>query len=236
LILAKDLTVSYAGRPALGPLSGAFGDRSLVVAGQAQSGKNTLLKALCGLLPPTTGTVIVDGRPLTRATPAERAEIRGGFGMVFQGDALFDSMNALENVALPRLRRGEMRAQAHAQARRVLAEVGLAGHERVLPERLSGGMRKRLGLARALVARPRYLLADDPVAGLDPGTTTRVLELLFRLWRGRGGLIVATADPLPLWQRCDEVLILAAGQPLARGAPAAVRADPRVAQLLGEGS
>ena len=233
MILARDLSVSFSGRTVLGPLSGAFGEGVMLVAGPAQSGKTTLLKALCGLVSPATGSVSVDGLDLASSSRA-RAEARAAFGMVFQNDALFDSLDALANVALPLLRRGVARTEARERAHEALGQVGLAGHEHALPERLSGGMRKRLGLARAIVARPRYLVADDPFAGLDPGTTARVRDLLVSLWGEHGGLVVAMADPKPMWPHASRALVLDAGAALAWGPAGQVRADPRVASICGE--
>ncbi|MFN7133132.1 MAG: ATP-binding cassette domain-containing protein [Myxococcales bacterium] len=232
MIELDSLTVSL-GSFTLGPLGGTFGARSLAIVGEAQSGKTTLLKALCGLNEASSGTVVVDGQRLTGASNLERSAIRAKFGMVFQNDALFDSLDALNNVGLPLLRRGIPRDEARERAREALAQVGLAGQERTLPERLSGGMRKRLGLARAIVARPAYLLADDLLAGLDPATSHRVLELVFGLWAGRGGLIVAAADPSPFWSRCEEVLVLGHGKVLCRGPANDVRHEPRVEALFG---
>jgi phospholipid/cholesterol/gamma-HCH transport system ATP-binding protein len=233
VIQARELSVGYGGRTVLGPLSGVFGEGVLLLAGPAQSGKSTLLKALCALAAPSGGTVTIDGVD-PAAGSKERRESRSSFGVVFQGDALFDSLDALANVALPLLRRRVARAEATRRAREALSQVGLGSHEHALPERLSGGMRKRLGLARAIVARPRYLLADDPFAGLDPGTLEKVRDLLLGLWGTKGGLIVATADPSPLWDWASDALVLDAGQQLARGRPGEVRRDARVAALFGE--
>jgi phospholipid/cholesterol/gamma-HCH transport system ATP-binding protein len=233
VIALRGAVVEYFGRRALGPLSGTFGEKTLAVVGPAQSGKTTLLKALCGLLPLAAGEVLVDGAPLLAQGEGAPA-LRARFGMVFQSDALFDSMDALENAALPLVRRGLPLPEALARAGEALAQVGLSGHEHALPERLSGGMRKRLGIARAIVARPRYLLADDPLAGLDPGTAERVLALLLSLFGERGSLILAAAEPSLIWDRCDEVLLLREGEAVARGAPAALRVDPGVRALLGE--
>ncbi len=219
MIELREVVVDYGGQPALGPVSGAFGHGQLLVAGNAQSGKTTLLKTLCGLVVPSRGSVVVDGQDLHQASAEQRGALRSRFGMVFQSDALFDSMDALRNVALPLTRRGVARAEAEERAREALEQVGLAEHVNALPERLSGGMRKRLGIARAIVARPQYLLADDPVAGLDPGTTEHILDLLFSLWQGKGGLLLAAADPELLAPRCSEVLCLEQGHIRSRDAP-----------------
>ncbi len=227
MIDARELCVERGGRRVLGPVSGSFGRGVLGVTGGAQSGKTTLLKALCGLIAPAAGSVEVDGALLSKASG------NGPFGMVFQSDALFDSMDALGNASLPLLRRGVPAAEARERAREALAQVGLQGHEKALPERLSGGMRKRLGIARAIVARPRYLFADEPLAGLDPGTCERVLGLLVSLWGPRGGLIIASADAAPLLDICGEVVVLRAGVVAAREPPLALRASPRALALLG---
>lgn len=233
MIELRELEVAFDAQRALGPISGAFGEGQLVVAGVAQSGKTTLLKALCGLLSPARGEVHIDGIDPQQVGTAERAALREKFGMVFQNDALFDSMDALRNVMLPLTRRGVARAEAQESAREALRQVGLAEHASVLPERLSGGMRKRLGIARAIVARPQYLLADDPLAGLDPGTSAHIVDLLFSLWRGRGGLIVASADPGPMLDRCSELLVLEDGRVAARGAPAQLRGSASLTDLFG---
>ncbi|MBI5546358.1 MAG: ATP-binding cassette domain-containing protein [Deltaproteobacteria bacterium] len=233
MIEARELSVSLGGRTILGPLSGELGAGVLLVAGPAQCGKTTLLKALCALVRPSAGSVTVDGVDLA-SSPEAAQKARSLLGMVFQNDALFDSLDATANVALPLLRRGVARPEALERAREALAQVGLAGHEQALPERLSGGMRKRLGLARAIVARPRYLLADDPFAGLDPGTVARMRDLLVGMWGGKGGLIMALADPAPMWEVCTEALILDGGKVAARGEPRQVRGEARVASLFGE--
>ncbi len=233
MIEARELSVRYGARTVLGPLSGDLGRGVLLVCGPAQSGKTTLLKALCGLVPLATGAVSVDGADLA-AGPEALSAIRERIGMVFQSDALFDSMDSLANVALPLLRRRVGKAEAAARAREALSQVGLAGHEHALPERLSGGMRKRLGLARAIVARPRYLLADDPFAGLDPGTVAKVRDLLVELWGEKGGLVMVSADPAPLWGVCAEALVLDDGKVMAWGPAAEVRRQAGVRRLFGE--
>ena len=233
MIQARELTIRYGERTALGPLSGELGKDVLLVCGPAQSGKTTLLKALCGLVPLSPGSVLVDGTDITRGVE-EMSAARARIGLVFQSDALFDSLDSLENVALPLLRRGVERPEAVERAKEALMQVGLAGKERELPESLSGGMRKRLGLARAIVARPRYLLADDPFAGLDPGTAGKVRDLLVSLWRDKGGLIMASADPSPLWDVCDEALVLDGGAVAAWGRARDVKTESRVRALFGE--
>ena len=209
MIELDEVEVSFEGRRVLGPLSGCFGQSNLAIVGPSRSGKTTLMRTMVGLLRPSSGRVLVDGEDLARLDPDGLRRVRLRFGLVFQSDALFDSMDVLDNAMFPLCRRGIPPAEAKERAMQALASVGLDAQARTLPERLSGGMKKRLGLARAIVARPHYLLADDPLAGLDPGTARRMLDLLFGLWSGeKGGLIIAAADGEPLQNRCPEILHL----------------------------
>jgi phospholipid/cholesterol/gamma-HCH transport system ATP-binding protein len=213
VIELEAVEVCLGGRRVLGPISGVFGARNLAVVGPARSGKTTLFRVMTGLLRPSAGRVRIDGEDLARLDAAGLRRVRRHLGLVFQSDALFDSLNVLGNVTLPLLGRGVPEREAQTRAMRMLAEVGLDGQARALPEGLSGGMKKRLGLARAIVAKPRYLLADDPLAGLDPGTSARILDLLFGLWSdASGGLLIAAADGEPIQGRCDQLLLLDAGR------------------------
>lgn len=167
-----------------------------LVLGPARAGKTPLLKILAGLLRPTSGTVRWDAAdPFGLPAEALRTE-QARLGMVFQTDALFDSMTVLQNVALPLTNRGVAPDEARERARATLRDVGLEAAADKLPEVLSGGMRKRAGIARAVVARPEVLLADDPLAGLDPHTAQQVAGVLRRAAEGRT-LIVAMPDPVP---------------------------------------
>jgi phospholipid/cholesterol/gamma-HCH transport system ATP-binding protein len=178
------------------------GDRVLIL-GWTGSGKTTLLKVLAGLLRPDAGSVRWDDEDPFRLSLEKRRARQAAFGMVFQADALFDSMNVLANVELPLLRRGVAPDEARQRAREVLAQVGLADAEAVFPERLSGGMKKRAGLARAIVARPQVLLADDPLAGLDPATAAEVTAGIADAAQGRTLVWAAVeppqALPFPRW-------------------------------------
>lgn len=157
----------------------------LIVWGSAGCGKTTLLKALAGL-------IALDDGVLEWSENAHQ----GALGMVFQSDALFDSMTVAENVQLPLIKRGVPKPEAIERAQHTLARVGLGAAANRLPESLSGGMKKRCGLARAIVAKPLVLLADDPFAGLDPHTEQGVAELLLEVAQGRT-LVVALPDPVP---------------------------------------
>jgi phospholipid/cholesterol/gamma-HCH transport system ATP-binding protein len=217
----EEALVRYEGSavPALGPCSAIVPPGSAVgVFGGPASGKTTLLKTLAALRRPASGRILWDGEDPFRLPTAERRRRQANLGMIFQTDALFDSSTVLENVLLPLLRRRVPKEEAMRRARAALEEVGLEAAEDARPDQLSGGMRKRAGLARALVARPSVLLADDPIAGLDPATGARVCALLRQVAEGRT-LVVAAPDPIP-WLPFSRWLVLDGGRLLHDGPPA----------------
>ena len=167
----------------------------VVLWGSAASGKTTLLKALAGLVRPSSGHVRWGQSDPSALTSAARRELQSNFGMVFQSDALFDSMSVLDNVLLPLRKRRVPEDQARVRALEALERVGLTDAMLKRPEALSGGMKKRCGVARAIVSRPSILLADDPFAGLDPATEKSIAQLLLEVSRGRT-LIAALPDPV----------------------------------------
>jgi phospholipid/cholesterol/gamma-HCH transport system ATP-binding protein len=215
---ADRLTLRYDVRPVLRDVSCAFppGGRVLLL-GRSGSGKTALFKALAGLVAPAEGHVFWGAEDVARMTPAEKRARQAAFGMVFQTDALFDSMTVRQNVLLPLERRRVPREEAEARATEVLRAVGLADAADALPERLSGGMRKRAGIARALAARPSVLLADEPFAGLDPGTAQQVARVLLEV-AGSGTLLVAAPEappelPLSRWLYLRDGRLLYDGPP-----------------------
>jgi phospholipid/cholesterol/gamma-HCH transport system ATP-binding protein len=167
-----------------------------VLWGPAGGGKTSLLKCLTGLAHPTSGDVRWDDQPVAGLYSHEKRDLQVAFGMVFQSDALLDSLTVLENVLLPLRKRKVPEAEAQARALEAIDRVHLSHAAQKHPENLSGGMKKRAGVARAIVARPQVLLADDPFAGLDPVTERSIAELLLEISEGRT-LIVALPDPLP---------------------------------------
>jgi len=181
-----------------------------VLWGPAGGGKTSLLKCLTGLVAPTSGEVRWDDVLVTSKSAQEKRDAQVAFGMVFQSDALFDSLTVLENVLLPLRKRRVPEAEAQQRAAEAIERVHLSHAAQKHPENLSGGMKKRAGVARAIVARPQVLLADDPFAGLDPVTERSIAELLLEISEGRT-LIVALPDPLASLP-VDRTIRLVAGQ------------------------
>ena len=192
-----------------------------VVIGGSGAGKTTLLKLLIGLDRPTSGSVRVGGIDITRLSERELNRVRRRFGMVFQYSALLDSMNVLENVAFPLREHTKLRErEIRERVRDKLAVLGLEGTEHRYPSELSGGMRKRVGLARALMLDPEVVLYDEPTSGLDPITSRRVDDLILET-RERFGVtsIVISHDMVGALRISDQIVLLANGQVVAEGPP-----------------
>jgi phospholipid/cholesterol/gamma-HCH transport system ATP-binding protein len=192
------------------------GSRALLL-GRAASGKTTLLKALAGLLVPAEGAVLWDQDSTASLSVDARRIRQAEIGFVFQTDALFDSMSVLDNVLLPLSKRRVPRAEAYDRAMAALQAVELDAAAKKRPEELSGGMRKRAGIARAIVTRPALLLADDPLAGLDPATALHVSETLAEVSHGKT-LVVSLPEPVKGLET-DRWLFLERGRLLHDGAP-----------------
>ena len=155
---------------------------SYIILGGSGAGKSTILRLTLGLICPTRGRIWIDGFDISRMRETELIELRRHVGIVFQEGALFDSLTLEENVMFPLLERLRMpEPKARKIAREILALVDLDGHEDKLPAELSGGMKRRGGVARALVTRPAMLLYDEPTAGLDPITSRNIVDLIVKL-------------------------------------------------------
>jgi phospholipid/cholesterol/gamma-HCH transport system ATP-binding protein len=216
----ESLNIRFEGVAVVDAVSLTFpaGCRVLLM-GNAAAGKTTLLKSLAGLCAPTAGTVRWGEEDAYGLSRDERRVRQASFGMVFQTDALFDSLSVLDNVLLPLTNRKVPKAEGLERARAALDQVGLSDAAAKFPERLSGGMRRRAGIARAIVARPHVLIADDPLAGLDPHTGAQVSELLLRVSAGCTLLVAATEPPpglsAPRWVWIESGRVAHDGSPNA---------------------
>jgi phospholipid/cholesterol/gamma-HCH transport system ATP-binding protein len=212
---------------------------TIVVMGRSGSGKSVLLKHVIGLMAPDAGSIVVDGIELVGLPEPELNGVRRRFGMLFQGAALFDSMTVGENIGLAlhehlRLPRAEIRRRVRER----LEWVGLEGVEGMKPASLSGGMRKRVGLARAIAMDPQFILYDEPTTGLDPIMADAIDRLIRSLQRRLGVTsIVVTHDMTSAYKIADRMALLDGGRIVFSGTPAEVRAtsDPLVRQFV-EGS
>lgn len=180
MIEVKKLCKSFGDKQVLKDISAVFGSgKTNLIIGQSGSGKTVLMKNLVGLLNPTSGQVLYDGRDFTAMSKKEKIQLRREMGMIFQSAALFDSMTVLENVMFPLDMFSSMTLRDRiARARTCLDRVNLTGAEAKFPGELSGGMQKRVAIARAISLNPRYLFCDEPNSGLDPKTSLVIDDLL----------------------------------------------------------
>jgi len=238
----QDLSVGFGTRIVQRALNFSVHQGSIfAIMGGSGCGKSTVLKAMIGLLRPMRGTVLVDGEDYWAASETRRLAIGRGFGVLFQGGALWSSLTVAENVALPL----QMLAHLDTDAIAVLADlklafVGMAAAADRMPSELSGGMRKR-AKARALALDPEILFFDEPSAGLDPVTSNRLDDLIVELSNGLGATVVIVSHELPsLFAICDDGVFLdgETGTAIAHGSPRALRdgcAHPTVRAFMERG-
>ncbi|TDG23461.1 amino acid ABC transporter ATP-binding protein [Paracraurococcus ruber] len=200
--------------------------------GPSGSGKSSLLRALVGLLPPRAGRVTLDGRPVDYGSRASLRAARDRFAIVFQQYNLFQNMTALRNVAIaPTLVKKRPAAEVEAEARALLAKVGLAGKVDAYPDELSGGQQQRVAIARALALRPDILLLDEVTSALDPELVTEVLDSIRALQRDGMTMLVVSHEMAFIREVATKVVFMDAGRVVESGPPAQVFDAPRSPRL-----
>jgi phospholipid/cholesterol/gamma-HCH transport system ATP-binding protein len=226
-IEVQELKRSFGGRPVLRGVDLAVPrGKTVVVLGLSGCGKSTLLKHVIGLLKPDEGRILINGRDIAGAPQGEMESIRWDFGMVFQYAALLQSLTIAENVALPliekeRRQKGTFtREEIDRRVKEKLRQVGLAGAEDKMPAELSGGMRKRAGLARAIVHDPSILLYDEPTTGLDPIICRHVDDLIVKMREElKVSSLVISHDIEGAQRVADVMALLHEGRVIEKGTP-----------------
>ena len=214
------MSKSFGEKPILRDVSFQVGaGEALCILGRSGTGKSVTLKLIISLLKPEQGQIWIEGDEITRLHASDLSRVRRKMGFLFQGAALFDSLTLYENLALPLFRlTSKSPAEVDAIIDRVLRDVGLPDDKQKMPSELSGGMRKRAGLARALVLEPRILLVDEPSSGLDRITASEIDELLLRQKvERRTTLIVVTHDVRGARRIADRIAVLNQGRLIADG-------------------
>src|SRR5580700_4272183 len=237
MISLRNLRVSYGEREILHGISfDVMRGETLVILGGSGSGKSTLLRTLVGLEKPSSGEIWLKGKNIAAISAAEMDEIRKRIGMSFQGGALFGSMTVGENVALPLREHTKLEDPTiEIMLRLKLKQVGLAGFEYHMPSQLSGGMKKRAAVARALAMDPEILFFDEPSAGLDPIIAAGIDKLILDLKKAfRMTIIVVTHELASAFLIADRMVLIDKGHIVASGTKEELRSSvqPRVRQFL----
>lgn len=222
MIQLSDLEKSFETQVVLDKLTLSIPEGKITaIIGPSGEGKSVLLKHIIGLMKPDNGTVTIDGENITGMGRNELNRVREKFGMLFQGAALFDSMNVFDNVAFPlrektRLSKGEIRDRVHD----ALEHVGLKNIDKKFPDELSGGMKKRVGLARALLLNPKIVLFDEPTTGLDPIICRAIHQLIHDTHAKFGYTAVVVSHEIPeIFDIAQQVSMLYRGKILESGTP-----------------
>jgi phospholipid/cholesterol/gamma-HCH transport system ATP-binding protein len=209
---------------------------TLVLIGRSGGGKTVLLKHMIGLMEPDSGEILIHGQNIVGLNERQLGAIREKVGILFQGGALFDSMTVEDNIAFPLREAGERDPKVvHSRIAEMLEVTEMEGHEDKMPESLSGGMKKRVGLARAIIRRPSCVLYDEPTAGLDPVVADSINRLI-RCLQQRFGItsVVVTHDMKSAFDVADRIAYLHEGRVYFHGTPAELQqsTDPLIQDFL----
>ena len=209
---------------------------TLVIIGRSGIGKSVLLKHIIGIMEPDEGKILIDGTDIFSLSSREQTPSRLNIGMLFQGAALFDSLNVLGNVGFSLYEHSKMAAGEIAQrVREKLALVGLRDIEELMPAELSGGMKKRVGLARAICHDPKIILYDEPTTGLDPINADAINDLILEMQaKLKGTAVIVTHDMTSAYKVANRIAMLYDGKIIAVGKPEEIKntTDPFVKQFI----
>lgn len=237
-VVLDDVTMRFGQRTVFEHRSCGFPRGKIsVILGGSGSGKSTMLRLMAGLAKPVSGRIVVDGEEMNRLSERRLRKLRRKLGMMFQGGALLDSLSVFDNVAFPlrehtRLREPEIADEVHAR----LESVGLTNVDDLLPGELSGGMLKRVALARALIQKPVIVLIDEAFSGLDPVSTKLIEALLQRINWEQGMTMILVSHHIPSTLRMADKIALLLPDGMVEGTPGELTrsGDPRVERFLNE--
>lgn len=233
----QDVTVDFGEGPLLKRVNLDVQEgEAVVLIGPSGRGKTVVLKLLAGLLKPNSGRVLVDGKDFHALSTREQNETRLKMGMLFQRNALFDSLTVAENIAFPLREVSDLESgEIAARVTQYLHAVGIAHASALTPDEISGGMQKRLGIARALALTPEIVLYDDPTAGLDPITSRHIIDLIQELRRANRSTVVAVTNEMTrAYQLADRIVMVVDGELIVTGSreQTLAHADARVIQFV----
>ncbi|WII72741.1 ABC transporter ATP-binding protein [Bdellovibrio sp. 22V] len=237
MISLKDITVTFDSYEVLKGinLEIAAGE-CFVIVGPSGQGKTTLLKTMSGLITPQNGKVFIEQKEWLTLSPKERLPLLKKMGILFQKNALFDSLTCIENICFPLRETTQLTEwEITKKAESFLGAVGIPHARDLYPDEISGGMQKRLGIARALALDPEIIFYDDPTAGLDPITSKKIIELILKLKKEKNSTVVAiTNDMNRAFQMADRIGVVIDQSLLITGTPEQTKnhSDPRVHQFI----
>ncbi|NUN05824.1 MAG: ABC transporter ATP-binding protein [Bdellovibrio sp.] len=237
MISLQDITVSFEGHVVLQNVSVDIGEgEAFVIVGPSGQGKTTLLKTMSGLVTPQNGKVFIEQQEWLTLSPKGRLPLLKKMGILFQKNALFDSLTCVENIIFPLTETTNLsESDIVKRAESFLEAVGIPHARDLYPDEISGGMQKRLGIARALALNPEIIFYDDPTAGLDPITSKKIIELIIDLKKKNKSTVVAvTNDMNRAFQLADRIAMVVDKKLVITGTPEETKyhKDPRVHQFI----
>lgn len=237
ILEARNMTISFDQKIILKGINLAIqAHETVVFIGPSGSGKTVLLKALAGIIAPSKGEVFIEGENWLELESDEKHDLAKKLGMLFQQGALFDTLTALENVEFPLREHFDFsEEELHQKARELLKQVNLLESQNKIPSELSGGMQRRLGIARALALNPEILFYDDPVAGQDPMQSDQMLSLIKKFKTQNYSTLVMVSSTMPVaYKMADRIIMVIDQELIETGTPEQTKKhpDPRVQQFI----